>query len=308
MNRAPILTSLPIPLVCPACHGALAFHADRAECRTCAARYAVENGIPDLIVGGRFEDAEDAALYQHEEATCTHTTLRYMIPLIRRLTTNWSRPPRILSLGCGLGTDVDLLCEAGFDAVGVDCGNRATAWSRRQFKERLYLANGKHLPFETATFDLAYCGCVFPHVGVVGDTNQVRDGFFEERLAVAKEMTRVLHPDGYLLVSSPNRLFPLDLFHGRSPGKQIWPRLNPPTNPFLLSARDYRRLFRQAGWQRSELLPIDDYWGFLRRNQSWLGRLTALPVKTVFWLCSLRIGRPLRSSPLSPWLIMLFRR
>jgi len=135
----------------------------------------------------------------------------------------------------------------------------------------------------------------------------VRSEYFEERLKVATEMTRVVKPEGCLLVSSPNRLFPFDLFHGRSPGKRKLPRWNPPTNPFLLSAGDYRRLFLKTNWRRSELLPLDNYWGFVRRNQSLLGRLTALPVKMFFRLCSLKIGKPLRAS-VSPWLIMLFQK
>jgi SAM-dependent methyltransferase len=270
--------------------------------------FSFANGIPDLILGGRFDDAEDPDLFAHEECSCAHTTHNYMIPLMRRLFDRLGRTPRVLSLGCGLATDVDLLNDAGFDAAGIDCGNRTTAWQRRTSRDRLYLANGKYLPFETGTFDMVYCGCVFPHIGVEGDTNRVRPDYFDERLGVAKEMVRVTKPEGHLMVASPNRLFPLDLFHGRTPGKQEIPPFNPPTNPFLLSAADYRKLFAHAGWGRSEMLAVDDYWGFLRRSKSLAGQLTTLPVRAVFRLGSLELGRFLRSSPLSPWIIMLFGR
>ncbi len=298
----------PFELVCPGCRSALEFFPDEIRCRSCAAQYGYRSGVPDLILGGRFDDVEDDELYAHEEMTCTYTTEQYMIPLLRRLFPDPGKPPRVLSLGCGLGIDVDLLNRAGYRTAGIDNGNRTVAWQRRSHRACLYLANGKHLPFEHGSFDMVYCGCVFPHVGVEGDSNRVTAGYLEDRLSVAREMSRVLRPNGAILVSSPNRLFPLDLFHGRKPGKQIWPRLNPPTSPFLLSAKDYSRLFAEGGYQRRELLPVDNYWGFFRRNKSLAGRLTALPVKTVFKLSSTAWGSGLRNSFVSPWISMLFQR
>lgn len=127
-----------------------------------------------------------------------------------------------------------MLRDAGFDAVGIDNGNRTRVWSRRTHKNALLMANGMHLPFDDETFDVAFCGCVFPHVGVVGDSFKVSDRYWQDRLAVASEMTRVVKRGGSIFVSSPNRLFPVDLFHGRPIGSYK-PPINPPWRPFLLS-------------------------------------------------------------------------
>jgi hypothetical protein len=98
-------------------------------------------------------------------------------------------------------------------------------------------------------------------------------------------------------------LFPIDIFHGRSP-EQPLPRINPPWSPFLLSAGDYRRLFAAAGCGHSRLLPVKNYWGFIRMKQKRSGRVLAWPVETVFSLVSTPAFRALRGSPISPWLVM----
>lgn len=301
-----------VKLVCPVCRGPLRFASD-IHCLNCGKQYAYENGFPDLIVGGRFEDEDDAERTAYEENCNEYTARNYLLPSFQRLFTRIRRTsatverPRLLSLGCGTGKDVDLLNESGFEVFGIDCGNRCNVWPHRVHADRLYLANGKHLPFEDRSFDLVYCGCVFPHIGVDGDSTRVLPEYFEERLAIAREMTRVLRPGGHILVSSPNRWFPLDIFHGRTP-ENPYPRLNPPTNPFLLSSGDYRRLFGRAGCNDFQLLPVTGYWGFIRMKQRWKGRLLSIPVETVFEAVSWRPLSFLRGSVVNPWLVMLARK
>jgi hypothetical protein len=116
-------------------------------------------------------------------------------------------------------------------------------------------------------------------------------------------MSRVLAPGGVVMVSSPNRLFPIDIFHGRTPDHP-YPRVNPPWSPFLLSAGDYRRMFAKAGCARSHLLPVTGYWGFIRMKQRIKGRLLAFPVDTIFRLVSTEPLRALRGSPVNPWIVM----
>ena len=277
------------------------------NCARCGAEFGYEGGFPNLIVGGRFDDAPNPERSAYEERCNEYTTRNYLLPVFRKLYPDRSRPHRLLSLGCGTGVDVDLLNEDGFETAGIDCGNRCDVWPHRHFKERLCLANGKNLPYEDATFDVAYCGCVFPHVGTEGDSHRVMPGYREERLAIAREMTRVLKPDGHILVSSPNRWCPVDIFHGRSP-EHPFPRLNPPGSPFLLSPADYRDLFGRAGCNFFRLLPVTGYWGFINLKARLTGRLLALPVESVFRLVSMEPFRFLRGLPVSPWLVMLMKK
>jgi SAM-dependent methyltransferase len=291
-----------IGVVCPFCLGALHFMPASIACSTCGEHFDYRDGFADLIVGGRFDDDLGDLQTRYEEASNEWLSRQYLIPTLRRLLKGIARP-RVLSLGCGTGVDIDLLAADGFDIIGIDCGNRSESWPRRVCRDRLCLANGKHLPFETASFDAVYCGCVFPHVGVEGDSNRVRVDYQDERLAIAREMGRVLKRGGHAMVSSPNRLFPLDIFHGRSPD-QPYPRLNAPWDPFLLSAADYRRLFAAAGCQSTRLLPVKGYWGFIRMKQRAVGRLLAFPIETIFNAVSFEATRALRGSAVNPWLVM----
>jgi SAM-dependent methyltransferase len=261
------------------------------------------NGFPDLVVGNRFEDDENESLNCYEDNSNTYTTANYWIPLFRGMASEDVASPRVLSVGCGTGIDVDLLGDQGFEAIGIDCGNRSKVWPHRRRRDRLFMANGQHLPFEDNFFDIAFCGCVFPHVGVVGDTFQVTPQYREDRLQLAREMARVVRPGGKIVVSNPNRYFPFDIFHGRpSGGFKVRPYS--PRDPFLLSVSDYRKMFNQAGCSRATALPVTGYWGFVRSKNSWKGRLMGMPVRFLFWLVSRNSLSFLRGSPLSPWIVV----
>ena len=299
-----------VDLACPLCHARLQLEDDHLACPPCEVpgcprRFEYVDGIPDLIIGGRFEDTEDAARAAYEEDCTAYTVANYWVPHLRRLTQGVNGRPRILAVGCGAGGEVDLLTREGFDCVGIDCGQRARAWSGRETKHALFLANGMHLPFDDAAFDAAFCGCVFPHVGVVGDTFEVTGRVEADRQQMATEMARVVRPGGAIVVTSPNRHFPLDLFHGRASGSYRV-RPNWPGDRFLLSVGDYARLFRAAGCRDIQTLPIGGYWGFIRSRHSVKGFVLGAPVRILFALAD-RL-RFLRASPLAPWIAVLARR
>lgn len=295
-------------LVCPSCkQAALAAKPSGYDCLACSLRFPMLGNTPDLIIGERFDDASDDTLLRYEEQSNADLTRGYWQPMFKRMFAGQNKVPRLLSVGCGTGVDVDLLRAEGYDSVGIDCGNRTSVWPQRSHAERLLLANGKHLPFEDNSFDAAFCGCVFPHVGVLGDTNLTAPDVDHQRLCLAKEMVRVLRPGGHIIVSSPNRWFPLDIFHGRTPGSYK-PRLNLPHSRFLLSMGDYERLFRSAGTGRATALPVENYWGFIRSRHSVKGLLFGMPIRFIFWLVSRPGMAALRSSPISPWLVVTLQK
>lgn len=300
-----------VRIVCPECKGGLDFAAARIVCHSCSLEFSYQAGFPDLIIGDRFDDSANAERNAYEEECNEYTTRNYFIPTFKRIFSESSiargRKPRLLSLGCGTGVDVDMLSDEGFEVYGIDCGMRCTAWNNRRSAQRLLLANGMKLPFEAGSFDLVYCGCVFPHVGAKGEAREVRPEYLQERQAIASEMSRVLIPGGFALTSSPNRYFPLDIFHGRS-DENPWPAVNMPGNPFLLAASDYRQLFARAGCEASRMMPVHGYWGFIRRKKSVKGALTAYPLEALFQSLSTPALSWLRGSPVSPWLVMLMKK
>jgi SAM-dependent methyltransferase len=263
------------------------------------------NGFLDLVVGGRFDDVPPDDQFANEEKNSAFTMKHYFIPFFRRQWPDFAgQTRRLLSLGCGTGADVDTLCDAGFDCIGIDNGNRTMVWPKRTRPDHFLLANGMHLPFEDGTFDGVFSGCVFPHVGVHGDTYKVTDRFKNDRYALAQEMARVLKPGGKILVSSPNRWFPFDIFHGRD-AFQYLPRPYCFADPFLLSVSDYRKMFVEAGCNAVTAQPMSGYFGFERSASHLKGYLLGLPVKLAFGLVSLPGLNFLRGSPLTPWIVVL---
>tara|TARA_R110002072_G_scaffold116551_5_gene247083 strand:+ start:3568 stop:4317 length:750 start_codon:yes stop_codon:yes gene_type:complete len=249
-------------------------------------------------------------MWCNEENTGRHLANNYVIPLLREQFGN--RDPaslRILSIGCGVGSDVEALNDAGYQAYGIDAGNRSEFWARRSFPERYYLANAKYLPFESGSFDFIMMGCVLPHIGVGDDTYAAQPGYQQERELAAGEMNRVTRRGGLMIVTSPNRLCPVDFFHRADVAKHT-PRFHSPRESFLLSVKDYAKLLKVGSQCSSiEVLPLRGYWGFYSSSTYLLGRILQIPVRFYFnQLMSWRITGWLRSTGFNPWLILLVRR
>lgn len=305
MFKGPVGDSL--ELVCPETRQPLVYGDDclirNSSDGQAAKEWSFENGFPDLVVGGRFDDETDEQCRCYEITSNEYSTEHYWIPLFRKQFAKElaeGKKPRLLSVGCGIGVEVDMLCDAGFACYGIDNGNRTKDWPKRKNSEGLLLANAMHMPFNDGAFDAVFCGCVFPHVGVVGDSNVTSEVYLEDRQKLADEMVRVTRKGGLVVACSPNRMCPFDIFHGRSPGSYL-PRFNPPGSHFLLSIGDYKRMFRSAGCAAVNSLPVEGFWGFVTMNQSWKGKLMSAPIKFSFQLASTDAFRFLRPTPIVPW-------
>jgi 2-polyprenyl-3-methyl-5-hydroxy-6-metoxy-1,4-benzoquinol methylase len=101
---------------------------------------------------------------------------------------------RVLDAGCGSGYGSELINAAGAaEVVGIDRSEAALALARAAVTEGVVLAQGdvEDLEFPDDSFDAVVCFEVIEHVD---DVERTLD-----------EFTRVLRPDGLLIVSSPNR-------------------------------------------------------------------------------------------------------
>jgi 2-polyprenyl-3-methyl-5-hydroxy-6-metoxy-1,4-benzoquinol methylase len=104
-----------------------------------------------------------------------------------------ARGRRVLDAGCGVGYGTNLMSRAGASAAtGVDVANAVieAAIPDAAPGVSFVAADLKALPFEDASFDVVVCFEVIEHV--------------EAPEEVIAELTRVLAPEGVLLVSSPN--------------------------------------------------------------------------------------------------------
>jgi 2-polyprenyl-3-methyl-5-hydroxy-6-metoxy-1,4-benzoquinol methylase len=111
---------------------------------------------------------------------------------------------RVLDVGCGEGSFSAALAAAGAHPVGVDVASEAIRRASGRHPELELHQVGETLPFEDASFDVAWAGEVLEHVqDVVGLLDEVR---------------RVLRPGGRLLVSTPDHPRRLRLRLALEPG------------------------------------------------------------------------------------------
>jgi SAM-dependent methyltransferase len=174
----------------------------------------------------------------------------FLAPLMSRLALHPGESV-VLSDGCGRGADVEELRGLGFESWGVDPGLRSEEWSRRVCTEYLLHGDGTDLPFASAIFDFVFSEGVIEHVGLSGDHNlpaeiSKHDKLERDRIAYCDEIYRVLKPGGYALIGGPNRLFPIDFFHGGRPFLGLCFRFHSFRERFLASASDVRTWFGES--------------------------------------------------------------
>jgi SAM-dependent methyltransferase len=302
------MTPLPPPFACPTCRApGLLADATGARCPACGAVYGADEGYPVLLGPGdrRFEDAADCGCFGDEERTNRFTTQNYTLPRLARAFPG-REGLRVLSAGCGVGADVDVMRAAGVEAYGVDCGARTAVWARREHPFALTLGSVANLPYADASFDAISTGCLLPHIGVVGDTTTPAPDCAAARARVASELLRVLRPGGLILAGNPNRRCPVDLFHkGQMAGANRLMRWHAMDEPFLLSLADYRRLFAPAA---VATLPPAGYWGFHSKRADPKMRVLVALLSGWFALLSLPGMGWARASPLNPWLMVAIRK
>lgn len=105
---------------------------------------------------------------------------------------------RVLDVGCGTGLFVRKLLKShrGVHCVGLDLSEQMLDRARancRDFSDRLVLVQGdsEHLPFDDSSFDVVTCIHSFHH--------------YPHQTNVLREMHRVLHPGGQLLIIDGDR-------------------------------------------------------------------------------------------------------
>jgi SAM-dependent methyltransferase len=101
----------------------------------------------------------------------------------------------VLDIGCGTGYGSEFLSGFAREVTGIDNSSSALRFARRRYGQRLsaprfLLMNAECLEFPAATFDFIISTENFEHL--------------HDHRAAAREMARVVKPDGLCLLATPN--------------------------------------------------------------------------------------------------------
>jgi len=221
-----------------------------------------------------------------------------------------ARTLAVLDVGCGGGEAVERLVELGHDAWGVDpSGLRQVEWASSAIRDRLLGGDGLALPFADRSFDVVVASGCLEHVGVIETTNpySVRptDDQADRRRRFLEEILRVLSPGGLLLIDFPNGAFPIDFWHGDSPGGVRW---HGPSERFLPTYREVAQHVEAIGGASIATVSATRRLAFDQVGAHWYGRLGRLPMKAWLTLMDVAGLRWLRESALAPYLCLVIRR
>jgi ubiquinone/menaquinone biosynthesis C-methylase UbiE len=111
---------------------------------------------------------------------------------IRNITEKYLQPPaKILEGGCGNGQYVYGLQQWGYEAYGIDYAPKTVELIHKLFPElNVQVGDVRELPFKDNYFDGYWSMGVIEH-------------FYDGYELIAKEMSRVIRPQGYLFLSIP---------------------------------------------------------------------------------------------------------
>lgn len=135
----------------------------------------------------------DFTAYYRDNAS-VHETLTSIDPSTYQKYVDWMSVPqhgaRLLDVGCGTGTVVQLLAARGYDVIGVDPNRISLAEARKSGLGSYIETDSYQLPFADASFDVVGSYTVLEHMG--------------EPDVTLSEQIRVLRPGGRLVVACPN--------------------------------------------------------------------------------------------------------
>jgi len=219
----------------------------------------------------------------------------------------------VLDVGCGMGVGVLELRKRSCEAYGVDLPLVSRFWAQRGYpQDAFFCADAAALPFPDDYFDIVYSMGVIEHIGTISGHCSLSDDYQVLRRNYAAELLRVAKPEGRILISCPNKSFPLDFQHGalddhmprntinltrqylfnktKANLHQTWGKYH------LLSYREIGKLFNRP----VEALPIKDFLGFSTIS----GKLARSLAKSYFN----HLPGFLRKTWINPYVVALVRK
>jgi SAM-dependent methyltransferase len=262
--------------------------------------------VPDDQVPQVRHDATTEEYAEDQREQNTAKVHSYLIPILKR-----TGVKQVLDVGCGVGTMVNDLVAAGYDAYGIDLMGLERHWSRMgNDKNRFFIVDPYEfeLPFCDKSLDLAFSFGVIEHVGTSNGHSDRLPNFHEMRKAWLREIYRTIKVGGYLLMGGPNRNFPIDVAHGldsRSSALEIklsqWMKASVHKtwgDYFLWSYKDIPRYLEGLPYEM-EALSIRGLVAF--------GRVPKI-VRPLVRAYTDHLPKPLLGTAFNPWMMALIKR
>jgi ubiquinone/menaquinone biosynthesis C-methylase UbiE len=181
-------------------------------------------------------------------------------------------PARILDFGAGVGTSVshwrEAFAQASLTCLDVSPRSLAIASSRHPDAAHYRVFDGVTIPFDAASFDVAFAACVFHHIDSAS------------QVPLLRELRRVLTPEGRLFVFEHNPLNPLT--------RHAVNTCPFDANAVLLRAKTLIERLKAAGFCHISLAYRIFFPGALRIFRPVERLLTRLPLGAQYRLCAER--------------------
>jgi len=180
----------------------------------------------------------------------------------------------ILDVGCGTGSVIKHFFELGKEAYGIDLPLAHSAWAEDKLpRKNFFSCDAALLPFKDNSFDVVYSLGVIEHIGMQNDFATPLEDFWTHRTKFAEELLRVTRKGGCLIISCPNKSFPIDVQHGPvtppllSIRRYILKKSRLHLHPIwgvnhLLSYKETEQLFLKAGASAATLLSLEGYFSY----------------------------------------------
>jgi SAM-dependent methyltransferase len=160
----------------------------------------------------------------------------------------------VLDVACGEGYGAAMVAETAYKVVGVDLSVDVIQHAKNNYRHHANLqfvtASCECLPFSDASFDLAISFETIEHI--------------EKQKEFISELTRVLRPDGILILSSPNKRLYSDAhdyhneFHVRELYRNELEELLDETFPHIFWLGQ-KLLFHSAIWPENQACVTTEY-------------------------------------------------
>ena len=196
--------------------------------------------------------------------------------------------PMVLSVGCGLGFDVVNLIDEGISCKGIEPVDRRNFWKNfenviENLENTFAVASDRNIPFEEK-FDFIFAFEVLEHVGTVDNETKVGGTTYNRREEFICNLLKKLNHNGILVLTCPNKLFPIDFAHGHSyipfasylhSKFQISPTIPWARENFLPSPFDIKKILKKSNRNLNiEFIKDLDFFSFTRSKKN--------PIKKIF--------------------------